>query len=189
MLVAVFAVIGVTLALGGVATAAESGGIINWSQVGGDGHSTVINHNVYIIDETGSRFPVTAVTGEWQVRTGVPVFYRVYDTFNWDCSAVHCAYIEERNMGLTGWRVRVTGQTLNGLAGDREAAVVTINTAYSWTNETSDFNKSGACQAVGKGVGLDYTRSAAATDSCMSSAMVRTIGNPVDDSWMKQVGR
>jgi hypothetical protein len=166
----------------------ETGGLVDWSFSYGACCGPVINPGtLYVIDKTDSRFPVETVASEWNIRTDAVVQYRWGgpNPDPYDCSQVHCAYIESLNDGATGWRVRVTNSQLDG-AGRYMIAVVTINTYYAW-GVAGTVSKSGSCQAVGKGLGLDYTRSTTDYRSCMSSAMRYTVGNSLDDGYVNQL--
>lgn len=163
---------------------AETGGLVDWDTYYGSGwQGPLINDNLYIIDSTDSRFPVETVTSEWNIRTEAFVYYRWKDD-SYDCARVHCAYVRSENLGATGWRVRVTHSAKNGSS--YVAVDIAINTYYAW-DTAGIVSKSGSCQAVGKGLGLDYTRSATDYKSCMSSAMKWTIGNALDDGYVAQL--
>lgn len=166
----------------------ETGGLVDWSLSYGGCCGPVVNPGtLYVIDKTDSRFPVETVASEWNIRTDAVVAYRWGgpNPDAYSCSYVHCAYVESLNFGATGWRVRVTNSQLDG-AGRYMLAVVTINTYYAW-DVAGTTSKSGSCQAVGKGLGLDYTRSAGDYKSCMSSAMRYTVGNTLDDGYVAQL--
>lgn len=166
----------------------ETGGLVDWSLSYGACCGPVINPStLYVIDKTDSRFPVETVASEWNIRTDAVVQYRWGgpNPDPYDCSYVHCAFVESLNFGATGWRVRVSNSQLDG-AGRYMIAVVTINTYYAW-DSAGTVSKSGSCQAVGKGLGLDYTRTSADYRSCMSSAMRYTVGSSLDDGYVNQL--
>lgn len=177
-----------TFALGGVASA-ETGGVIRWNTSLGAGFQQLVNHNLYVIDETDSRFPVHTSVDQWRTRTGAPVFWRDgFDPTSYDCSAVHCSWIRQQNLGAIGWRVRMTNN--DGDPNSRTSAVIKINMGYAWDlSPSTTLNQSGACQAVAKATFADYTRSATDYKSCLSSAMRWTIGNTLDDGYLRNVVR
>lgn len=166
---------------------ALSGGLIDWSHTyGSDGSTPLANGNLYIIDDTGSRFAVQQVAGQIAVRTDVPTFYRYGPDNNYNCVPVHCLFVSEANLGSGTQRTVIRTSDLDS-AGRYTFAEVGINTYWAWDTSSSAFlNLVGVNQAIYLGAGLDYKRPANVT-SVMSIGMNSTVCNSNDLSYINSL--
>ncbi|WP_344196777.1 hypothetical protein [Kribbella karoonensis] len=111
---------------------------------------------VYFLDHTSSRWPVTNAVADWYKAVGIDAYYRWYTA---GCpSGRHCVNVYNGNYGASGWYGLTTWNP-----GTQGPVTVKLNDHYSLT---ANQHRTIACHELGHALSLAHATS---TSSCMYS--------------------
>lgn len=111
---------------------------------------------VYFLDHTNSRWPVTNAVADWYKAVGIDAYYRWYTA---GCpSGRHCVNVYNGGYGASGWYGLTTWSP-----GTQGPVTVKLNDHYPLT---ANEHRTIACHELGHALSLDHATS---TSSCMYS--------------------
>jgi hypothetical protein len=140
---------------------------------------------VWFVDHTGSQWPVTSSTYEWNTAHGVDSNYVWASCPGY--SQQYCVNVTDRNAGCSGWQ-GLTNVSWNSTSYYMTGASVQLND-YNGTctvnGTTYDYNKNAngyrqdACHEMGHALGMGHNSS---TNSCIYGTIINSAGALVPDS-------
>jgi hypothetical protein len=131
---------------------------------------------VWFVDHTGSQWPVTTDTYEWNIAHGVDSLYIWGSCPNY--SGQYCVNVNDANYGCSGWE----GQTFlswNGTSFYLTSVRIELNDAPGCTPTNASGYRQDVCQEEGHALGMGHNSS---TDSCMHQVIINNASAIAPDS-------
>jgi hypothetical protein len=139
---------------------------------------------VWFVDHTGSQWPVTSSTYEWNIAHGVDSLY-----VSGSCpgySQQYCVNVTDRNAGCSGWEglTNVSWNSSYYMTGasvqlnDYNGTCTVNGTTYNYSKNANGYRQD-ACHEMGHALGMGHNSS---TNSCIYATIINSGGALDPDS-------